>query len=214
MRDEGTRNDGFRRFACRCIFGYLMTEMIAQDPLSQHLVKQVREFRQRADQLAQFLGRAPSGEELRQALGYPDEKRFQLLEDLANYHVNVESLGPEEGGDEDQEGIEDWNVTQRTAASAGRNALNSNPPYEATVLHLFQEQLQAAIGELPPLEQQLIQVHYYQEETLSQISRDIGISRQTLSKHHQRALAHLNETLTERGLGEESLPEVWEVDLV
>ena len=44
------------------------------------------------------------------------------------------------------------------------------------------------------------------------MARDIGISRQTLSKHHQRALAHLEEGLAERGWDGESLPDLWEMD--
>ena len=54
--------------------------------------------------------------------------------------MNVESLAPEEGDSGDEEGIEEWNVTQRSAAAAGRNPLSSNPPYEATVLALFRRQ--------------------------------------------------------------------------
>jgi RNA polymerase sigma factor (sigma-70 family) len=103
-------------------------------------------------------------------------------------------------------------VTQAAAHAVGRCPLASNPPYEATVLALFREQLREAVGQLPPLEQQLIQVHYYQEESLSQMARDIGLSRQTLSKYHQQALARLEETLRRRGLTEEAWPDRWEVN--
>jgi len=64
------------------------------------------------------------------------------------------------------------------------------------------------------LQQQLIHVHYGQDESLAQMARDLGLSRQTLSKHHQRALARLQQTLTQRGYGEESVPDQWEVGLL
>ena len=206
---EGSPEDGFRRYAGRCIFGYLMTEMVAQDPLDRRLIDQVREFRREQERLVQELGRAPTGEELRQEMGCRDEKRFQLLEALADYQVNVESLAPEEGGHEEPEGVDEWNVTRAAAYAGGQDPLLSNPPYEGALLNLFREHLREAIGSLPTLEQQVIEVHYYQEETLTQMAQDIGLSRQTLSQYHQRALAHLEETLTERGLDQECLPEVW-----
>jgi RNA polymerase sigma factor for flagellar operon FliA len=212
MEGAGPLEEGFRRYASRCIFGYLMSEMISHDPLNRHLVEQVREYRQQADRLAQFLGRGPTAEELREALGCRDEQRFQLLEALADYPVNQESLAPEPDGEGVDGEVEDWNVTQAAAHAVGRCPLASNPPYEATVLALFREQLREAVGQLPPLEQQLIQVHYYQEESLSQMARDIGLSRQTLSKYHQQALARLEETLRRRGLTEEAWPDRWEVN--
>ena len=204
---------GFRRYASRCIFGFLMDELTRHDPLTKYLQDQVREYRQQAERLAQFLGRTPTSQELREALGYRDEKRFQLLESLADYQVNQESLAPEPEADGVNEEAEDWNVTRAAAGSCGRDPVASNPPYAATVLALFREQLQGALATLPPLQQQVIQVYYYGEETLTQMARDIGISRQTLSQHHQRALTQLQETLTQEGYGEENLPGEWEVDV-
>ena len=207
--EENTLDQSFRRYASRCIYGFLMAEMIAQDPLNRRLLDQVRQYRREYDQRAQEHGRAPTSEELRQALGLRDESRFQLLEAWADYQVNQESLAPEPRPGEIDEDLEDWTLTQAAAYSSGRSPNASNPPYEATVRTLFREQLQSAVQQLPVLEQQIVRVHYFGEETLTQIAREVGLSRQTVSQRHQRALAQLGQTLRERGYGEESLPEEW-----
>jgi len=186
-----------------------MTEIATNDPLNRNLADQVRHYRHGADQLAQPLGRTPTYEERRAALGVRDERRLQALEAWADYQVNQESGHYGTVFPDWDEDLEDWGVTQAVAYAAGRSPRAANPPYEVTVFTLFQEQLQAALAPLPPLEQQVIRVHYYLEESLPQIAREVGLSRQTISHRHQQALASLYQILMERGYGPDSLPDHW-----
>ena len=206
---EGTMDQVFRRYASRCIFGFLISEMHTQDTLPRNLSDQVREFRRQAEELAQLMGRCPTGQELREAFGCRDEQRFQLLESLADYQVNQEQLDREEGGPDEPEGMEDWTITCAIAATEGRDPITSNDPYESTVKRMFQDNLHEAIKSLPVLAQQIIHVRYGEGESLAQMSRDIGISRQTLSMHHTRALDHLRETLLDQGYGPDAVPNEW-----
>lgn len=198
----------FRRYASRCIFGYVMTEMHTQDTLPRNLSDQVREFRRQSEELAQLMGRTPTGDELREALGCRNEKRFQLLESLSDYLVNQESLPPDEGGP-DEPDVSDWVVSHAIAAAEGYDPISVDDPYTSTELRMFQEQLNETIASLPVLQQQLIWAHYFRDETLTRVAMDIGLARQTISQHHQRALTQLGQTLRERGYGEDALPAEW-----
>ena len=204
---EASLDVAFRKYASRCIYGLMMDELTRQDTLTKYLREQVRQFRQQAEELAQLMGRCPTGQELREAFGCRNEQRFQLLESLSDYMVNQENLALQDGDEDQQEG-EEWNATRAVAAAEGYDPI-ANTPYAAVVQHLYREQLQRAIEELPPLQQQIIHVRYGEGESLAQMARDIGISRQTLSMHHTRALAHLREALTERGYGPDALPTEW-----
>jgi len=160
---EGSLDQVFRKYASRCIYGHMMDELTRQDTLTKYLREQVRQFRQQQDQLAQELGRPATYDELREALGYRDETRLQLLSSLADCMVNVEPLRQDEGGRDEPDELADKLVTFAHAAAEGYDPISVNDPYEVTELRMFQEQLQAAIATLPVLQQQLIHFHYYQD---------------------------------------------------
>ena len=206
---QGSLDQVFRKFASRCIFGFLMDELIRQDILTKPLLEQMRQFRREQDRLAQELGRGPTGHELRREIGCRDERRFQLLEALSDYQVNMENLPPDEGGRDEPDELGDQLVTFAHAAAEGIDPLSVDDPYAATELILFREELQTAIETLPTLQQQIIHVRYFMNGTLSEMSQDVGISRQTLSRHHTRALHHLHDRLTTAGYDQDSLPDDW-----
>lgn len=206
---EASLDVSFRRYASRCVFGHLMTELTRQDTLTKNLREQVRQFRQQSEELCQLLGRAPTGDELRETLGCRNETRFQLMEALSDYRVNQEPLPHETGGQDEPDELADKLVTCAHAAAEGYDPVASDDPYEATELRMFQDNLQAAIETLPILDQQIVHVHYFMDETLTQIALDIGLARQTISQHHTRALAQLEQALVERGYGVDALPTEW-----
>jgi hypothetical protein len=65
------------------------------------------------------------------------------------------------------------------------------------------EQLAAALRGLPVLERRVVELHHYQQKTISQAAKELGICRPWTSRLHARALAALRAALKGKSL---SLP--------
>src|SRR5690606_39207606 len=62
------------------------------------------------------------------------------------------------------------------------------------------DRVRAAIATLPPREQKVIGLYYYQEATMKQIGREIGVNESRVSQLHARAIRRLKDAL------EQSMP--------
>jgi hypothetical protein len=62
------------------------------------------------------------------------------------------------------------------------------------------EQVSAALRGLPALERRLVEIHHYQEKTITQAAKELGICRPWTSRLHARALATLRATLEGKSL--------------
>ena len=65
------------------------------------------------------------------------------------------------------------------------------------------EQVSAALRGLPALERRLVEIHHYEEKTITQAAKELGICRPWTSRLHARALAALRAALEGKSL---SLP--------
>jgi RNA polymerase sigma factor for flagellar operon FliA len=57
------------------------------------------------------------------------------------------------------------------------------------------ERIRAAIESLPPREQKVIGLYYYQEATMKQIGAEIGVNESRVSQLHARAIRRLRDAL-------------------
>ena len=62
------------------------------------------------------------------------------------------------------------------------------------------EQVAAALRGLPALERRVVEIHHYQEKTITQAAKELGICRPWTSRLHARALAALRAALEGRSL--------------
>jgi len=91
----------------------------------------------------------------------------------------------------------DWQVA-RGAGDLAHNDVRWNgrpmvsPPSERDDL---KERVAAALRGLPPLERRLVEIHHYQEKTITEAAKELGICRPWTSRLHARALAALRAAL-------------------
>ena len=62
------------------------------------------------------------------------------------------------------------------------------------------EQVSAALRGLPALERRLVEIHHYQEKTITEAAKELGICRPWTSRLHARALAALRAALEGKSL--------------
>jgi RNA polymerase sigma factor for flagellar operon FliA len=95
----------------------------------------------------------------------------------------------------------DWQVAVGAGYHA-RNDVRRNgrtmvcPPTDTDV----DEQIAAALRGLPVLERRIVELHHYQQKTISQAAKELGICRPWTSRLHARALAALRTALEGRSL--------------
>jgi len=96
----------------------------------------------------------------------------------------------------------DWQV----AVGAGHHARNEVrrngrtmvcPPTDTADVD---ERIAAALRCLPVLERRIVELHHYQQKTISQAAKELGICRPWTSRLHARALAALRAALEGRSL--------------
>jgi RNA polymerase sigma factor for flagellar operon FliA len=96
----------------------------------------------------------------------------------------------------------DWQV----AVGAGHQAHNDDlrncrpmvsPP---TGTDDVSEQVAAAVRGLPALERRVVELHHYQEKTITEAAKELGICRPWTSRLHARALAALRAALEGKSL--------------
>jgi hypothetical protein len=96
----------------------------------------------------------------------------------------------------------DWQVALGAGDQAHNNVRWSGRPMvcPSTETDDVNEQVSAAVRGLPALERRLVEIHHYQEKTITQAAKELGICRPWTSRLHARALATLRATLEEKSL--------------
>jgi RNA polymerase sigma factor for flagellar operon FliA len=93
---------------------------------------------------------------------------------------------------------EEWTNTDRTGESSLPTALVPSEPEQPDAAYERAEttnRVRAAIATLPPREQKVIGLYYYQEATMKEIGQEIGVNESRVSQLHARAIRRLKEAL-------------------
>jgi RNA polymerase sigma-B factor len=133
------------------------------------------ELKSVSEQLAHDLGRAPSIDELAEALDTTPEEVLEALEAGAAYRTTSLSAGPM-GSDDDQEIV----------PGESDDTLESAPIRVA---------LQEAMSTLPERERRVVYLRFYLGLTQSEISEEIGVSQVHVSRILRSTLARLGDEL-------------------
>jgi RNA polymerase sigma factor for flagellar operon FliA len=91
----------------------------------------------------------------------------------------------------------DWQVALGAGHQAHNDVRRNGRPivYPAIETDDVNEQVAAALSGLPALERRLIELHHYQEKTITEVAKELGICRPWTSRLHARALARLRAAL-------------------
>src|SRR5690349_19450667 len=177
--DEG-RGIKFETFAERRVRG-AMIDALRKDAWPRGVRRQRRELEAAREELRRELGCEPSLADLAAKVG-SDEKRLGRTIVRINAIESTSPLANNEHLDE---------------ATLPAALIPSEPerPDVAFERDETKRRVQDAIASLPPREQKVIGLYYYQEATMKQIGAEIGVNESRVSQLHARAIGRLRDAL-------------------
>jgi len=188
-RFDEARGIKFETFAERRVRG-AMIDALRKDAWPRGVRRQRRELEAAREQLRRELGCEPSLADLAAKVG-SDEKRLGRTIVRINAIESTSPLANNEHLDE----------------STLPAALIPSEPERPDVAFERDEtrrRVQDAIASLPPREQKVIGLYYYNEATMKQIGAEIGVNESRVSQLHARAIGRLREALSHLAPGAET----------
>ena len=179
-RFDDSRGIKFETFAERRIRG-AMIDALRKDAWPRGVRRVRRELEAAREKLRATLGHEPSLADLAQAVG-SDEKRLGKTIVRIN---TIESTSPFSNADTVDE-------SQLPAVLVPAEPERPDLQYERDEVR---ERVRNAIATLPPREQRVIALYYYNEVTMKDIGAELGVNESRVSQLHARAIRRLREAL-------------------
>lgn len=183
-RFDEERGIKFETFAERRVRG-AMIDALRKDAWPRGVRRQRRELDAAREALRRELGHEPSMADLAARVG-SDEKRLSRTIVRIN---TIEATSPLASG----EHVDESNLPTVLVPS------EPDAPDTAYEKTETRERVRSAIAALPPREQKVISLYYYQEATMKEIGSEIGVNESRVSQLHARAIKRLRESLGEMG---------------
>jgi RNA polymerase sigma factor FliA len=180
QRFDDSRGIKFETFAERRIRG-AMIDALRKDAWPRGVRRVRRELEAAREKLRASLGHEPSLADLAQAIG-SDEKRLGKTIVRIN---TIESTSPFSNADTVDE-------TQLPAVLVPAEPERPDLQYERDEV---KNRVRNAIATLPPREQRVIALYYYNEVTMKDIGAELGVNESRVSQLHARAIRRLKEAL-------------------
>ena len=147
--------------------------------LPVHMSDQIVRMKRVQHQLQQSIGRAPSNEELAQALEVPMEK-LEYMTEVSHQPISLQTPIREDEDESLGEFIED---------------VSAPDPEESAMQLLMDRDLEDILGTLPPRELRVLKLRFGlgsgQALTLNEVGRKMGITRERVRQLESQALARL-----------------------
>ena len=179
-RFDDSRGIKFETFAERRIRG-AMIDALRKDAWPRGVRRVRRELEAAREKLRASLGHEPSLADLAQAVG-SDEKRLGKTIVRIN---TIESTSPFSNADTVDE-------SQLPAVLVPAEPERPDLKYEREEVR---DRVRNAIATLPPREQRVIALYYYNEVTMKDIGAELGVNESRVSQLHARAIRRLREAL-------------------
>jgi RNA polymerase sigma factor for flagellar operon FliA len=179
-RFDDSRGIKFETFAERRIRG-AMIDALRKDAWPRGVRRVRRELEAAREKLRASLGHEPSLADLAQAIG-SDEKRLGKTIVRIN---TIESTSPFSNADSVDE-------TQLPAVLVPAEPERPDLQYERDEV---KNRVRNAIATLPPREQRVIALYYYNEVTMKDIGAELGVNESRVSQLHARAIRRLKDAL-------------------
>ena len=179
-RFDDSRGIKFETFAERRIRG-AMIDALRKDAWPRGVRRVRRELEAAREKLRATLGHEPSLADLAQAVG-SDEKRLGKTIVRIN---TIESTSPFSSA-------ENVDETQLPAVMVPAEPERPDMQYERDEV---KTRVRNAIATLPPREQRVIALYYYNEVTMKDIGAELGVNESRVSQLHARAIRRLRDAL-------------------
>jgi len=179
-RFDDSRGIKFETFAERRIRG-AMIDALRKDAWPRGVRRVRRELEAAREKLRKSLGHEPSLADLAQEIG-SDEKRLGKTIVRIN---TIESTSPFSSA-------ENIDESQLPAVMVPAEPERPDMQYERDEV---KGRVRNAIATLPPREQRVIALYYYNEVTMKDIGSELGVNESRVSQLHARAIKRLREAL-------------------
>ena len=179
-RFDDSRGIKFETFAERRIRG-AMIDALRKDAWPRGVRRVRRDLEAAREKLRASLGHEPSLADLAQAVG-SDEKRLGKTIVRIN---TIESTSPFSNADTVDE-------SQLPAVLVPAEPERPDLKYEREEVR---DRVRNAIATLPPREQRVIALYYYNEVTMKDIGAELGVNESRVSQLHARAIRRLRDAL-------------------
>jgi RNA polymerase sigma factor for flagellar operon FliA len=179
---DPTRGTSFKTYAEFRIRGAILDELRTLDWFPRSIRQKVNRVEGAYANLERQLGRAATDEEVAEALNINLEEFYEILAQASAVSlVSLYDMGREEGGEE-------------------RSFLECIPNGEddpATTLESQElyETVGKAIEKLPEKERMVISLYYYDEMTMKEIGKVLGLTESRVSQIHTKAVLRLGAKL-------------------
>ncbi|MFQ5543910.1 MAG: FliA/WhiG family RNA polymerase sigma factor [Nitrospiria bacterium] len=177
-RYDPTNNTRFRTYAEFRIRGAMLDEIRSLDWIPRSVHEKTVKLRKTSQKLLVDLGRPPSEDELREALGM-DQEAFDnfLLQASATTLLSLEELGVREGSE--------WNFIESMADP------DTADPLLALLSETDKNKLIKAIEALPKKERLVISLYYDEELTMKEVGQIMKVSESRICQIHTKAILRL-----------------------
>ena len=184
-RYDPSRKTQFSTYAVTRIRGAILDAMRGEDWLPRSLRSEVSAMENARDELEQKYGRPPTDEELSRRLRVGGKKLNKLTQ--ASGSCIFQSFDPH-----------DEETLQESVEQASASEPEADSPLQRAILSEDKERLAQAISALPENERIVINLYYFEQLLLRNISEVLGVSDSRICQIHHAALKRLKNMMAER----------------
>lgn len=184
-RFDPKRGIQFVTYATIRIRGQILDALRTRDLLSRSARRRVKELRQAITTLTGKMGAAPTEEQLAQYLGVSVD---QVRQSLMDANLDVCSLDAPLLGHEE-------NLSLKSLIEAPEES----QPVRHQEQREVRNQVRVALRKLPRRQQILLSLYYFEELTMKEIGRVLGVSESRVSQLHAQAVLNLRALLESGG---------------
>ncbi|MBI5117008.1 FliA/WhiG family RNA polymerase sigma factor [Candidatus Poribacteria bacterium] len=177
------QNVSFETYASVRIRGAIIDQIRSLDWAPRSLRQKARHMEQATAKLRESLGREPTGGELASEMTITEDELFGLITEIHGaYVLSLDSVVSGESDDE---------VTLEEVTSD----LKSPSPESSARRKEAEQCLATAIARLPENERYVITLYYYDELTLKEIGKVMGLTESRICQIHREVIRKLKQTL-------------------
>ena len=186
-RYDPTRDNKFITYAVFRIKGAVLSELRARDFLSKANRRKARELEKTHLSLEQKLGREVKDQEVADELGLSLSEFYQIKKLSSISFLSFEEIGCTSKSE--QKGLMGYLVDN-----------DGEDPLTRTRLKEIEKAVAKAIGKLPEKEKLVISLYYWEELTMKEIGKVLGITESRVSQIHSQAVGRLRRKLVKENL--------------
>lgn len=186
------KNCKFSTYARFRIKGAIIDELRSLDILPKSMRQKTKQIEEAYAKLENKLGRAPTDKEMADELGITESRYNRLVNELRSaFIINFDDFKSLKVDDEDNDGLEALLRSEEPA------------PDQNVIFKEIADILSEEIENLPEKARLVLTLYYYEDMTITEIAKILGLAKSTVSEIHTKALLKLRSKIRKRLMMEE-----------